>query len=276
MTTADGSRYSEIDITVPHPARRYNYWLGGKDHFAADRASGDAVAAAFPGIRTAARENRRYLRRVVAYLTREAGIRQFLDIGTGIPGPDNTHEVAQRVDPAARVVYVDNDPLVVVHARALLTGTREGATGYLEADLRDPGSILDAPELTSVLDLAEPVALLLIAVLHFVSDAEDPHGIVAALRERLAPGSFVALSHATWDVLPPETVQRLEPLAADGPVPFIPRPRAEVERFVAGLDVVDPGVTLIHRWRPDGETAADGGAPPDAEVATYGAVAGPA
>ncbi|GIJ47568.1 hypothetical protein Val02_44540 [Virgisporangium aliadipatigenens] len=268
MTTSDGSRYSEIDITVPHPARRYNYWLGGKDNFKADRDSGDAIAAVFPGIRTAAMENRRYLRRVVDHLAR-AGIRQFLDIGTGIPGPYNTHEVAQAVDPAARVVYVDNDPLVVVHARALLTGTKEGATGYLEADLRDPRSILNAPELTSVLDLDQPVALLLIAVLHFVGDGDDPYGVVETLRDRLAPGSYLALSHSTWDVMPPEAVERLRPLAAAGPVPFVPRTRAEVARFVDGMTLVEPGITLVHHWHADEE------GPPEAEVATYGVVAGP-
>jgi hypothetical protein len=269
MTTSDGSRWSEIDLTVPHPARRYNYWLGGKDNFKADRDSGDAIAAVFPGIRTAAMENRRFLRRAVDFLAREAGIRQFLDIGTGIPGPDNTHEVAQRVDPAARVVYVDNDPLVVVHARALLTGTKEGATGYLEADLRDPSAILGAPELTSVLDLDEPVALLLIAVLHFVSDADDPYRVVATLRDGLPPGSYVALSHSTWDVLPEQTVERLRPLAAAGPAPFVPRTRAEVARFVDGMALVEPGMTSVQRWRANEEC------PPDEEVATYGVVAGP-
>jgi SAM-dependent methyltransferase len=270
MTMADGGRYTDIDITVPHPARRYNYWLGGKDHFAADRTSGDAVAAVYPAIVTAAQENRRYLRRVVEYLADECGIRQFLDIGTGLPTADNTHEVVQRIDPAARVVYVDNDPLVVTHARALLTGTAEGATGYLEADLRDPQAILDAPEVTDVLDLDKPVGLLLIAVLHFITDDEDPYRLVAALRNRLAPGSYVALSHATWDVLPPETVARLTPLARDGSAPFTPRTRADVAPFLTGLDLIDPGLVLINHWHADGEAPPR---PSDEDTATYGAVA---
>src|SRR4029453_885555 len=160
--------YAQIDTSVPHPARRYNYLLGGKDNFAADRAAGDELARMFPTVRIAAVENRRFLQRATRFLTEEAGIRQFLDIGTGLPTADNTHEVAQRIAPDSRVVYVDNDPMVMAHARALLTSTPQGRTTYIEADLRSPEAILADPELRETLDLGEPVALMLVAVLHFI------------------------------------------------------------------------------------------------------------
>src|SRR5690242_16640062 len=179
---------SRLDTSVPHPARRYNYWLGGKDNFAADRESGDAVVKLFPSIRTAAIENRAFLRRAVTLLAGELGIRQFLDIGTGLPTADNTHEVAQRVAPDSRVVYVDNDPLVMVHARALLTAAPgAGPTDYVEADVRSPEHILR--EAAKLLDFDRPVALMLVAVLHFLADEEDPHGIVRRLLGALPPGS---------------------------------------------------------------------------------------
>jgi S-adenosyl methyltransferase len=193
---------SEFDAGVAHPARRYNYWLGGKDNFAADRDSGDAIAAAFPSIKAAVRENRKFLRRTMEFLVREAGVRQFLDIGTGLPTVDNTHQVAQRIAPGSRIVYVDNDPIVLAHARALLTSSREGATAYLEADLREPEKILSHPDLDAVLDLREPVGLILLAVLHFVDDTEDPYGIVARLVEAMPSGSYLVVSHATYDPMP--------------------------------------------------------------------------
>ncbi|GAA2553953.1 hypothetical protein GCM10010435_25450 [Winogradskya consettensis] len=177
-----------IDTSTAHPARRYNYWLGGKDNFAADRASGDAIAAAFPTTRMAVIENRQFLSRAVTHLTRDAGIRQFLDIGTGLPSADNTHEVAQAIAPDARIVYVDNDPLVLTHARALLTGTPAGATAYLHADLREPERILADPQLAEVLDLTQPVALMLVAVLHFVAESDDPYAKVAHLLDALPTG----------------------------------------------------------------------------------------
>src|SRR5690242_4503822 len=174
-----------VDETRVHSARRYNYWLGGKDNFAVDRESGDQIAAVFPTIRVTARENRGFLRRAVTHLAAEAGVRQFLDIGTGLPTADNTHEVAQRVAPSSRVVYVDNDPMVLVHARALLTSTPEGRTHYLEADLRTPGKILADPEVLDVLDLDQPVALMLVAVLHFVRDDAEAREIVRTLVDAL-------------------------------------------------------------------------------------------
>ena len=177
-----------IDSSRPHPARRYDYWLGGKDNFQADREAAEAIAAVFPSIRTAARENRAFMQRAVRFLAAEAGIRQFLDIGTGLPTADNVHEVAQGVAPEARVVYVDNDPLVLVHARALLTSSPEGTTAYIDADARDPEKILADPVVRNSLDFAQPIALLLVALLHFVEDEEDPWGDRAAAGRRVAGG----------------------------------------------------------------------------------------
>ena len=191
---------AEIDITRPHPARTWDYYLGGKDNFAADRAVADKVIAAWPGMRVAARENRKFLGRAVQYLAGEAGIDQFLDIGSGLPTASNVHEVAQAINPAARVVYVDNDPLVLAHARALLTSMPEGACDYLDADLRDPELILR--DAARTLDFTQPAAIMLVAVLHFIPDASDPQGIVATLAGALAPGSFVAVSHLTADFAP--------------------------------------------------------------------------
>ncbi|RGC69755.1 S-adenosyl methyltransferase [Micromonospora sp. MW-13] len=261
-----------FDTSVPHPARRYNYWLGGKDNFAVDRRSGDQIAAVYPAIRTLARENRAFLQRAVRYLAAEAGIRQFLDIGTGIPSADNTHEVAQAVAPESRVLYVDNDPMVLVHARALLTSSPTGATAYLDADLRDPDRILAADELRRTLDLSRPVALVLVAVAHFLTDAERPYDVVARLVEALPSGSYLALSHVTVDFIPAEIVARMNVELAAGRIEqdAVPRSRAEIARFFAGLDLVEPGIVPVTRWRaevPESER------PPLAEASIYGAVA---
>jgi hypothetical protein len=258
----------KIDTTVPHPARRYDYWLGGKDNFAADRDSGDAVAAAWPAIRTAVIENRAFLRRAVTFLAEEAGIRQFLDIGTGIPTPPNVHEVAQGIDPAARVVYVDNDPLVLAHARALMVGTPEGATAYIDADLRDPDKILGDADLDRVLDLSQPVALMLISVLHFMTDDADPYGIVARLVDAVPSGSYLTITHPTYDVLPPETVAGLD--RANAASLLQPRSRAEFTRFFDGLELVSPGVELVSDWRAGDEPQPR---PTAADSALYGAIA---
>ena len=193
-----------IDTSVPHPARRYNYWLGGKDNFAADRESADAIERKFPGMRAGIRANRDVLGRMTQYLAAEAGIRQFLDIGTGLPTADNTHEVAQRVAADCRVLYVDNDPLVMTHARALLTSTAEGVTDYIEADLRDPQVILAAPELRSTLDTTQPVAVMLVAVLHFIESTEEAYGLVRQLIDALPSGSYLVASHMTVDFVSPE------------------------------------------------------------------------
>ncbi|MFD1372325.1 SAM-dependent methyltransferase [Actinoplanes sichuanensis] len=245
---AAGSRPPAIDSSRPHPARRYNYWLGGKDHFAADRESGDQIAAVMPSIRTAALENRAFLGRAAGHIARQ-GVRQFLDIGTGIPAPGNTHEIVQAVDPQARIVYADNDPLVLTHARALMAGT-PGTIAYLDADLRDPASILDHPDLHKLLDLSEPVGLLLIAVLHFVRDDEDADGVVAQLLDRLPAGSWVAASHATWEHTPEHVVAELQKSNRDGR--FVPRDGHRFADLFAGrIEIVEPGVVSVADWHND-------------------------
>jgi hypothetical protein len=252
-TDRDWDDLFEIDTTVAHAARRYNYWLGGSENFEADRISGDTAAAAFPAVRIAAIENRRFLRRAVTYLVKEAGIRQFLDIGTGIPTADNVHEVAQAVDPTARVVYVDNDPVVLAHARRLLAGAPGGATTYIHADLRQPGAILEHPGLRATLDLNEPVALMLIAVAHFLADADDPYGKVARLTGALAPGSHLAMSHGTTDFLSPEAAATFDALArresARSREPVQMRNKAAFARFFDGTDLVPPGIVALPDWR---------------------------
>jgi hypothetical protein len=260
----------KIDTTVPHPARRYDYWLGGKDNFAADRDSGDAVAAAWPAIRTAVIENRAFLRRAVTFLAEEAGIRQFLDIGTGIPTPPNVHEVAQGIDPAARVVYVDNDPLVLAHARALMVGTPEGATAYIDADLRDPDKILGDADLDRVLDLSQPVALMLISVLHFITDDAEPYRIVGRLLDALPAGSYLVASHATYDPLPEETAKSLRSVLDSSPIAVRSRTFEEFAGFFGGLRVLAPGIVSIADWRADDESRPR---PPAADVCCYGAIA---
>lgn len=269
VTVSNSSEWAPagIDVSVPHSARRYNYWLGGKDNFAADRASGDAIAEAFPAIRLAAMENRRFLRRAVAFLVEEAGIRQFLDIGTGIPTADNTHEVAQRVAPDVRIVYVDNDPVVLAHARALLTSSPEGATAYIDADLREPEKILNDPDLRGTLDLTQPVGLMMIAVLHFIPD-DDAYGAVAHLVEAMPSGSYLTISHGTFDYFSPETIANLTAEARSGA--FQPRTRDEFARFFDELELVPPGIADVAEWRAEDEPQPR---PPAADVAWYGAVA---
>ncbi len=256
-----------VDTTVAHSARRYDYWLGGKDNFAADRESGDAIAAAFPTVRTAVIENRRFVRRAVAFLAEHAGIRQFLDIGTGIPTSPNVHEIAQAIAPASRVVYVDNDPIVLAHARALLTSSPEGATAYIDADLRDPGKILTDPRLRDTLDFSRPVALMLAAILHFIPDEADPYGIVARLAGALPEGSYLVLSHATNDFLAPEEVAEI---AAGRYGAFFARSRAEFARFFEGFELVPPGVVSVAQWRAATELQPR---PTAADAYTYCAVA---
>jgi hypothetical protein len=234
-----------FDTSVAHPARRYDYWLGGKDNFAADRESGDAIAAVFPTIRVAAVENRRFLARAVAFLAGEAGIDQFLDIGTGIPTANNTHEVAQRINPSARVAYVDNDPIVLAHARALLATHPRGATAYIDADLREPGSILDDPVLSTALDLSRPVALMLVAVMHFIPDQDDPHALLRRLTAALPAGSYLVLSHATGDFVELGPVDQGRAIL--GPQ-FQFRTREQVSRFFDGHELIPPGIVPIPDW----------------------------
>ena len=257
------SPVDRFDTSVAHPARRYNYWLGGKDHFAADRESGDLLVRAFPTARLAARENRDFLRRSVHYLA-SSGVRQFLDIGTGLPVPDNTHEIAQRIDPSARVLYVDNDPIVMTHARALTVGTPSGRTDYLEADLREPDRIL--AHAAAVLDFSQPVALLLIAVLHFLHDDTEALQSVRKLLEALPTGSYLVASNLTLDYAPPAQVAKHEELLAAGRTDARARSRTEFAHFFNGLELVEPGIVPVSDWR---RTQKERPAP--AEVAIYGA-----
>jgi len=240
-----------IDPTRAHPSRRYNYWLGGKDNFAVDRESAEVVASAFPTVALSARENRAFLQRVVPFLAREAGISQFLDIGTGLPSAGNVHEVAQSIDPSARIVYVDNDPIVLVHARALLASSPEGRTAYIDADLRRPKEILADPELRRTLDFAKPVALMLVASLHFITDGDDPYGIIRTLLEPLAPGSHLVITHATNDHLTPEQYAETVEANKRSGVPFRLRGQAEFARFFHGLEVLPPGIGSVVDWRPE-------------------------
>jgi len=264
------ARRGAIDTSVAHPARRYNYWLGGKDHFAADRASGDEMAAAFPTIRDTAVENRRFLQRATRFLAAECGIRQFLDIGTGLPTADNTHEVAQRIAPGSRVVYVDNDPMVMAHARALLTSTPEGRTAYLEDDIRRPESILASVGLHDTLDLNRPVGLMLVAVLHFVQDDSRLGPIVRTLLDAVPSGSYLVASHATYDLPSPEVVTRWEMLVEAGKVDIRSRPREEFTALFTGLDLVEPGVVPVSEWRAAGEA---GPRPDPGDIAMFAGVA---
>jgi hypothetical protein len=252
-----------IDTSVAHPARRYNYWLGGKDNFAADRASGDRIAELYPQIIKDVEANRHFLGDAVRWLTQTAGIRQFLDIGTGMPSAGNTHEVAQAIAPETRVVYVDNDPLVMVHARALLTSTNEGRTAYIHADLREAESILKHPDLAATLDTTQPVALMLVAVLHFLTIDDEAYGSVRTLIDALPTGSFVVISHATADFISPETAAALKAQNAG----IVGRSRKQVGRFLDGLDLVAPGLTTVDQWRPDPHTE-----PTGHPVSVYGAV----
>ena len=243
-----------IDTSVAHPARRYNYWLGGKDNFAADRESADEIERKFPGMRAGVRANRAFLQRAVRFLTAEAGIRQFLDIGTGLPTADNTHEVAQRIAPESHVLYVDNDPLVMAHARALLTSRPEGKTGYLEADLREPGAILDSELLRDTLDLTRPVALMLVAILHFVPGEGAAGPLVRRLLDALPSGSYVAITNFTLDFMPPEMQEAYRQMQASGRSDVWPRDRAEFTALFDGTELVEPGVEVPNRWRPDVDT----------------------
>jgi S-adenosyl methyltransferase len=240
-----------LDTTVAHPARVCDFWLGGKDNFAADRKAGEAAIAAFPGTVPSVLASRTFLARTVAYLTAEAGIRQFLDIGPGLPSPDSTHEIAQAIAPDCRVVYVDNDPVVLLHAQARLTGSASGATGYVDADLRDPAEILRA--VAPLIDLTEPVAVLLFGILHFIQDDEGPHQIVDVLMDAMPTGSYLAVSHFAKDLYRDQMARFARVLNENLSVGTVPRDRAEVARFLRRLDLVQPGVVQVSKWRPRNE-----------------------
>lgn len=258
-----------IDISRPHSARVYDYFLGGKDNFTADREAAQLILRSCPSARVAARENRKFLARTVGYLARHAGIRQFLDIGAGLPGANNTHEVAQRIAPDSRVVYADNDPLVLAHVRALLTSSPYGRTRYIEADLREPGKILANRVVRETIDFTRPVALMLAAVLHFIADADNPGAIVRTLLGALPPGSYLAASQVTPEHDPVGVRGMVRAYRSAG----MTAQSRTVEEFgrlaFSGLDLVAPGLVLVSEWRP-----ADGGPRPrPEEVNCYGAVA---
>src|ERR1700733_15304938 len=239
---------ARVDTTVAHIARVYDYWLGGKDNFAVDRIAAERVIAAHPDIVRSARGNRVFLGRAVRYLVREAGVRQFLDLSTGLPAANNTHEVAQRPAPECRVVYVDNDPVVLSHAKALLASGPEGATAYVDADLRDPETILAAA--AEVLDFSRPVAVMLVAILQHISDHDDPYEIVARVAASVPPGSYLVLSHPARDIeaaAMAEIADRMNELVAEK---VTHRTRAEVLRFFDGFELVEPGLVPVPRWRP--------------------------
>jgi O-methyltransferase involved in polyketide biosynthesis len=250
----DATAGTGIDTSVPHSARVWNYWLGGKDHYAVDRAAGDEYQRIFPQIVDIARADRAFLGRAVTYMAGEAGIRQFLDIGTGLPTLNNTHQVAQRVARESRIVYVDNDPLVLVHARALLASTPEGACDYLEADLREPDQILSGAAAT--LDFGKPVAITLLGILHFIAEHAEAYQIVTRLIDAVPSGSYLALTHATLDASFGQDTAQANAEAQEywndnAAVPITPRTRDQVLRFFDGLDMIEPGLVSMSRWRPE-------------------------
>ena len=250
----------DLHTDRPHPARVYNYLLGGDVYFEADRIAAEQGIKSNPHSRVPPRENRAFLRRAVRYLAADQGIDQFLDIGTGIPSAPNVHHVA----PDARVVYVDHDPIVLAHAQGLLTGN----TRFLQGDLLDPDAILNSPEVREALDLDRPIGLLLIAVLHFVGDDHDPYALVARLLAALPPGSHLALSHLTGDFAPEAWAAVTEIYRRQG-VTMRVRTKPEVARFLDGLELAEPGLVVLPHWRPD----TDEPPPSDAAVSVYGAVA---
>ncbi|GIE94167.1 SAM-dependent methyltransferase [Paractinoplanes rishiriensis] len=242
----------DLNTAVPHSARLWNYWLGGKDNFESDRFAGDEIARRLPSIIALAREDRGFLRRMVRHLVADQGIRQILDIGTGLPTADNTHEVAQEAAPDTRIVYVDNDPLVLVHARALLTSTTEGRTDYIQADLNDPATILERARET--LDLSQPVALTLLGIVHFILDDDAAREVVRALVDAVPSGSYLAIAHGCRDINTAEADDIVAFWNEHGTPKIKYRSAAEITQFFDGLDLLDPGVVPCNRWRPTPET----------------------
>jgi O-methyltransferase involved in polyketide biosynthesis len=245
-----------FDTSVASPARVWNYWIGGKDNYAADRAAAEAVMAANPVQPTIARTARRFLVDVVRQLAGQHDVRQFLDIGSGLPTADNTHEVAQRIAPESRVVYVDNDPVVLAHARALLTSTPEGKTDFILADLRHPETIVR--EAARTLDFTQPVAIMLIGVLHFIDEEADPYAIVGRLMDAVAAPSYLVVGHAASDVRSAEVQQGYRAYNERSPVKITPRSRQQIDRLVAGLEPVGPGVVTLGQWFQPGQLGGDG------------------
>ncbi|MFI6154951.1 SAM-dependent methyltransferase [Kitasatospora sp. NPDC051170] len=258
---------ADLRPDVPHPARMYDYYLGGKDNFPADRAAAEKALAANPEFRSTARANRGFLTRAVGFVA-GLGLDQFLDIGTGIPTAGNTHQIAQSVIPTARVVYVDNDPIVLSHARALMSGAGPGRSTVLQADLREPAALLEAVRAERVLDFERPIALVLAAVLHFLREEDEPYRVLATLLEVLPSGSHLVLSHGTADFIPAAVRDRVTGVYDRATAPLVGRGREEVRAFFDGLELLEPGVVTVPLWRPDAPPA------PGAErVSMYGAVA---
>jgi hypothetical protein len=238
-----------IDTRVPHPARVYDYWLGGKDNFAADRRAAEAGYSAFPGVLQSVQANRAFLARVVRHLVTEAGIKQFLDVGSGLPTASNTHEIAQEKAPESRVVYVDNDPVAVLHARVLLQSSPEGRTAFLQADARDPLAILE--QASAILDLGKPVAVMIFGVLHFLPDDDEVAAITAEFSRAIAPGSYLAISHLASDIQPETMAEFARKMRESGVAQDAQRTREQVTGLFAGLNLLAPGVVPVSKWRPD-------------------------
>jgi SAM-dependent methyltransferase len=253
-----------IDTSVAHIARVYDYFLGGKDNFPADREAAARILKGNPGMRDTCREQREYLRRAVRFLT-EAGIRQFVDIGTGLPTQENTHEVAQKIAPDARVAYIDNDPIVLAHARVLMAGEDHGRTVFIHADARQPEKLLAEPALTDVIDFSRPVAVLLIGILHFMEDGDDPAGLIRTLLDVVPEGSYLAISHGTPDYAP-EMGDAVQAAYQASSMPCRVRTAAEVLALLEGVELLEPGLVLLAEWRPDGAV------PADRQEITYAAV----
>ncbi|MCX5554829.1 SAM-dependent methyltransferase [Streptomyces sp. NBC_00038] len=252
-TTPGSAAHQKIDTSVPHSARIWNYWLGGKDNYPVDEQAGDAYTDVFPGIVTIARSSRAFLRRNITYLVAEAGIRQFLDVGTGLPTADNTHQVAQRIAPESRIVYVDNDPMVLAHARALLYSTREGATAYVDANVMDPDRILAAAAET--LDFTRPTALILSNILGHVADDEQARSIVTSLMDALPSGSYLSINDGSLGI-DPVFERAQDAYNESGAVPYNLRTPDQITAFFDGLDLIDPGVASVPLWRPDATSPA--------------------
>jgi hypothetical protein len=259
-----------FDTTVPNAARIYDYLLGGKDNYQADRDAAARLLAVLPGSARACRDNRDFLQRAVRYLA-GTGVRQFIDIGSGLPTAGNVHQVAQEADPGARVAYVDYDPVVLAHARALLATSP--AVAVIDGDLRKPGEILAHPDLNKLIDFSQPVAVLLMAVLHFLTDDEHPHEVIQEITADLAPRSYLALTHVTADHVPAGAAATAQRVYASASAPVIPRTRAEVTRLLDGLELVEPGVCDVSAWRPESPPARlQGQAPPEGTY-IYGGIA---
>jgi hypothetical protein len=247
--TDDAQVAAKLDTTVPHSARIWNYWLGGKDNFEIDRQVGDQIKEINPAIVDLARADRAFLGRAVRHVVGEAGVRQLLDIGTGLPTADNTHEVAQRIAPDSRIVYVDNDPLVLVHARALLVGTPEGTTDYIEADVHDPATILH--EAARTLDFSQPVALMLLAIVQFILDDDEAAAVVGRLVDAVPSGSYLVVTHATNEVNTEVMDAHLAHWNAHGTPKFCYRTRKQISHYFEGLEMLEPGAVFLPFWRPD-------------------------